>query len=193
MDLTLGKKSSWDTLRGREGRIFSKCSKIYTSIAYCRVTHCKMMQRLFVMFMSFELLNVCSPPLADVELIAFAVFSSLQEKPSATLNYLRGLGNVIYFYKSQKGTRISPARSCRELHLEHPDYPSGRWTITYCMQGRNEITNFPVRLSFSEQQRWWRRRRRRQGCLLMRRNWILSLCHISFNFKFLTSLTIHQV
>ena len=47
-------------------------------------------------------------------------------EPVETLNYLTALRNVIYFYKSQSGTRNSPARSCRELHLEHPDYPSGK-------------------------------------------------------------------
>ena len=42
---------------------------------------------------------------------------------------MTGLRNVIYLYKSQSGTRNSPARSCRELHLEHPDYPSGKLTV----------------------------------------------------------------
>lgn len=50
-------------------------------------------------------------------------------EPDETLNYLTALRNVIYFYKSQSGTRNSPARSCRELHLEHPDYPSGKWNV----------------------------------------------------------------
>ncbi|XP_078378137.1 uncharacterized protein LOC144661308 isoform X1 [Oculina patagonica] len=60
----------------------------------------------------------------------FRLYSTEEQgESSAELNYLRGLGNVIYFYKSQHGTRLSPARSCRELHLEHPDYPSGKYWI----------------------------------------------------------------
>lgn len=33
-------------------------------------------------------------------------------------------------YKIQEGTQLRPARSCRELNLEHPEYPSGEssWT-----------------------------------------------------------------
>ncbi|KAJ7370521.1 hypothetical protein OS493_031804 [Desmophyllum pertusum] len=59
----------------------------------------------------------------------FRLYSTKEGESSAELNYLRGLGNVIYFYKSQHGTRLSPARSCRELYLEHPDYPSGNYWI----------------------------------------------------------------
>ena len=137
MDLTLGNKSSWDTLRGREGRIFSnsrKLTPLSLIVGSCTSKWCYVYE-----FWT----HVCSSPLADVELIAFAVSSSLQEKPSATLNYLRGLGNVIYFYKSQNGTRTSPARSCRELHLEHPDYPSGRWIITLYAKSEPDGNQFP--------------------------------------------------
>lgn len=105
-----------------------------------------------LMFISFEFTFAFPSSLADVEIIPFVFFSSLQGKSSAALNYLRGLGNVIYFYKSQNGTRISPARSCRELHLEHPDYPSGRWIMTYCMQHRNQTKQIQFDYPFLKQQ-----------------------------------------
>ena len=62
----------------------------------------------------------------NVVLIKMITLFLQQGQSKETFNYLRGLGNVIYFYKSQNGTKMSPARSCRELHLEHPDYPSGK-------------------------------------------------------------------
>jgi len=43
--------------------------------------------------------------------------------------WLRGLDYVSTNYKIQNGTRRYPARSCRELHLDYPDYPSGRYWI----------------------------------------------------------------
>lgn len=55
----------------------------------------------------------------------------LQEGPNEKINYLDALSSVIYFYKKQHGTRNSPARSCRELHLEHPESPSGKCKLAY--------------------------------------------------------------
>ncbi|XP_044179036.1 collagen alpha chain-like [Acropora millepora] len=43
--------------------------------------------------------------------------------------WLRGLDFVVANYKRQNGTRQYPARSCRELHLDYPQYPSGRYWI----------------------------------------------------------------
>lgn len=43
--------------------------------------------------------------------------------------WLRGLDFVVANYKRQNGTRQYPARSCRELHLDYPEYPSGRYWI----------------------------------------------------------------
>lgn len=56
--------------------------------------------------------------------------SNSQEELSDTLiKYLTSLSNIIYFYKTQHGTRDFPARSCRELYLEHPESPSGKYWI----------------------------------------------------------------
>ena len=43
--------------------------------------------------------------------------------------WLRGLDYVSTNYKIQNGTRRYPARSCRELHLDYPDYPSGKLAL----------------------------------------------------------------
>ena len=40
--------------------------------------------------------------------------------------YIEGFDNVFYNYATQRGTRRIPARSCRDLHLDYPDYPSGK-------------------------------------------------------------------
>ena len=41
--------------------------------------------------------------------------------------WLRGINYTLTNYKLQNGTKRYPARSCRELHLDHPDYPSGMY------------------------------------------------------------------
>ena len=43
--------------------------------------------------------------------------------------YLTGLEYVFENYKTQNGTRRYPARSCRELHLDFPEYPSGKFKL----------------------------------------------------------------
>lgn len=53
----------------------------------------------------------------------------LAESRQTMIDYLRSIGNIIYFYKKQLGTRYSPARSCRELQLENPESPSGKYWI----------------------------------------------------------------
>ncbi|KAJ7370530.1 Collagen alpha-2(I) chain [Desmophyllum pertusum] len=54
----------------------------------------------------------------------------LQFETSEAINFwLTGIDYVFDNYKIQNGTRRYPARSCRELHLDHPEYQSGRYWI----------------------------------------------------------------
>lgn len=43
--------------------------------------------------------------------------------------YLTALSYVVENFRTQNGTRRYPARSCRELHLDYPEYLSGRYWI----------------------------------------------------------------
>ncbi|KAM7448175.1 hypothetical protein ABFA07_003752 [Porites harrisoni] len=51
------------------------------------------------------------------------------ETQEASDFWLRGINYTLTNYKLQNGTKRYPARSCRELHLDHPDYPSGSYWI----------------------------------------------------------------
>lgn len=81
------------------------------------------MQTLIHLFLSFCFSAAVTGVGDTVDVVVDFLFQ--QENAGTTEYYFRGLSSVIYFYKSQNGTRTHPARSCRELNLEHPDYPSG--------------------------------------------------------------------
>lgn len=54
---------------------------------------------------------------------------SLNKTKEAMDFWLRGLEYVVTNYKTQNGTRRFPARSCRDLQIDYPEYTSGKSSL----------------------------------------------------------------
>lgn len=58
--------------------------------------------------------------------------------------------NKITNYRAQNGTLEHPARSCRDIQLEHPEFQSGlyqtspKYAPLYCIPLRNRVVNIRV-------------------------------------------------
>ena len=43
--------------------------------------------------------------------------------------FLGAIKNMVHNYKKQDGTKLRPARSCRDLKIDHPEKKDGTMTI----------------------------------------------------------------